>query len=65
MLDRHSSPALMRDKGIFATRQLAKRQLTWLRSMPQRHIIACDHQDALAHTMARARTLIETHRTCA
>jgi tRNA dimethylallyltransferase len=24
----------LRDKGIFATRQLAKRQITWLRSMP-------------------------------
>jgi tRNA dimethylallyltransferase len=24
----------LRDRGIFATRQLAKRQLTWLRSMP-------------------------------
>jgi tRNA dimethylallyltransferase len=26
--------AALRDRGIFATRQLAKRQLTWLRSMP-------------------------------
>jgi tRNA dimethylallyltransferase len=25
-----------------ATRQLAKRQFTWLRSMPQRHVLACD-----------------------
>ncbi len=24
----------LRDKGIAATRQLAKRQLTWLRSLP-------------------------------
>ena len=32
----------MREKGIAATRQLAKRQITWLRSMPQRHTIACD-----------------------
>jgi len=24
----------LRDRGIFATRQLAKRQLTWLKSMP-------------------------------
>jgi tRNA dimethylallyltransferase len=24
----------MRDRGVFATRQLAKRQLTWLRSWP-------------------------------
>jgi tRNA dimethylallyltransferase len=28
----------LRDRGIFATRQLAKRQLTWLRSMPQARI---------------------------
>ena len=37
---------LVREKGIAATRQLAKRQITWLRSMPQRHTIACD--DTLA-----------------
>jgi len=30
------------DKGIAATRQLAKRQITWLRSMPQRCVVACD-----------------------
>lgn len=29
-------------RGIAATRQLAKRQITWLRSMPQRRVIACD-----------------------
>ena len=48
---------LVREKGIAATRQLAKRQITWLRSMPQRHTIACDDplatmnlvQAALAH----------------
>lgn len=33
--------ATMRDKGIFATRQLCKRQLTWLRSMPERVVIDC------------------------
>jgi tRNA dimethylallyltransferase len=31
----------LREKGIAATRQLAKRQLTWLRSMPERKIIDC------------------------
>ena len=31
----------LREKGIIATRQLAKRQLTWLRSMPQRISIDC------------------------
>ena len=34
-----------REKGIAATRQLAKRQITWLRSMPQRQVIACDGPD--------------------
>lgn len=33
-------PAL-RETGIIATRQLAKRQLTWLRSMPARVVIDC------------------------
>lgn len=28
--------------GIAATRQLAKRQVTWLRGMPHRHVLACD-----------------------
>jgi tRNA dimethylallyltransferase len=31
----------LREKGIAATRQLAKRQLTWLRSMPDRIVIDC------------------------
>jgi tRNA dimethylallyltransferase len=37
----------LRDRGIFATRQLAKRQLTWLRGMPDRTVIAADAPDAL------------------
>jgi tRNA dimethylallyltransferase len=32
----------LRDRGVFATRQLAKRQLTWLRSMPQRSVLHAD-----------------------
>ena len=32
----------LRETGIAATRQLAKRQLTWLRSMPARRVVACD-----------------------
>jgi tRNA dimethylallyltransferase len=36
---------VMRDKGIAASRQLAKRQLTWLRSMPDRRVIPCDTLD--------------------
>ena len=42
----------LRDKGIFATRQLAKRQLTWLRSMPQRRVVACDDPAALPQVLA-------------
>lgn len=38
----------LRERGIAATRQLAKRQITWLRSMPARHAIACDQPDATA-----------------
>jgi tRNA dimethylallyltransferase len=37
--------------GTAATRQLGKRQLTWLRSMPQRQVIACDAPDALAQVL--------------
>ncbi len=44
--------ALLRDKSIFATRQLAKRQITWLRSMPQRRVVACDAPDALAQVVS-------------
>ncbi|WP_345812950.1 tRNA (adenosine(37)-N6)-dimethylallyltransferase MiaA [Paraburkholderia sp. PREW-6R] len=38
----------MRDKGVFATRQLCKRQLTWLRSMPERIVVDCCDARALA-----------------
>jgi len=45
-LDGEIDYATMRDTGIFATRQLCKRQLTWLRSMPQRTVIDCLAPDA-------------------
>ena len=48
----------LQDTGTAATRQLAKRQLTWLRSMPQRHSVACDAPDALLRTVVLARELI-------
>ncbi|MBL0730924.1 tRNA (adenosine(37)-N6)-dimethylallyltransferase MiaA [Piscinibacter sp. HJYY11] len=34
--------ASLPERGIAATRQLAKRQVTWLRGMPYRHVVACD-----------------------
>jgi tRNA dimethylallyltransferase len=49
----------LRDRGIFATRQLAKRQITWLRSMPQRRVIACDAQAASGRLLATIAPLME------
>jgi len=43
--------ARLRETAVAATRQLAKRQLTWLRSMPERHIIACDSADPTAQSL--------------
>ncbi|MFP5394235.1 MAG: tRNA (adenosine(37)-N6)-dimethylallyltransferase MiaA [Gammaproteobacteria bacterium] len=40
-LDGTIDRAGLRETGIIATRQLAKRQLTWLRSMPERIVIDC------------------------
>ena len=49
----------LRDKSIFATRQLAKRQITWLRSMPQRRVVACDDPSALQQVLARVKAQVE------
>jgi tRNA dimethylallyltransferase len=45
-------------RAIAATRQLAKRQITWLRSMPQRHIVACDQPDAQERVMRQVDALL-------
>ncbi|MEO6351863.1 MAG: tRNA (adenosine(37)-N6)-dimethylallyltransferase MiaA [Oxalobacteraceae bacterium] len=41
----------LREKGIIATRQLAKRQLTWLRAMPQRIALDCLSATAIDQAM--------------
>jgi len=41
----------LRERGIAATRQLAKRQMTWLRSMAGRRVIAADAPDAIAQVL--------------
>lgn len=41
-----------REKAIAATRQLAKRQLTWLRSMPERITVDCLAPDVIDQTKA-------------
>ena len=53
-LDGACDAATMRERGIAATRPLAKRQLTWLRGMPSRRVIACDAPDALQQVLAAA-----------
>ncbi len=58
-LDGNFPLAELRDKGIDATRQLAKRQITWLRSMPQRRIVACDAPGALAQVMEHVKAMCE------
>jgi tRNA dimethylallyltransferase len=49
--------AQLREQGAAATRQLAKRQLTWLRSMPDRKVLACDAADALTSALRALQTL--------
>jgi tRNA dimethylallyltransferase len=44
--------AQARAQALAATRQLAKRQLTWLRSQPDRHIVDCLAADAPAQVIA-------------
>ena len=48
----------LRERGIFATRQLAKRQLTWLRGMPQRQIVACDQAGAVQQALTWLEALL-------
>jgi tRNA dimethylallyltransferase len=53
-LDSGEPLASLRERGIAATRQLAKRQLTWLRGMGERRVIAADAPDALQQVLAAA-----------
>jgi tRNA dimethylallyltransferase len=52
--------AALRDLGVFATRQLAKRQLTWMRSMPERVVVPCDAPDALQRVLHWAQAHLGT-----
>jgi tRNA dimethylallyltransferase len=51
--------AELRQRGIFATRQLAKRQLTWLRSMPERVVVPSDAPDAQEQVLRWAHDQLE------
>ena len=52
----------MRERGIIATRQLAKRQLTWLRSMPERIVIDCLSPNPPAQILNLAKEQLELPR---
>ena len=56
-LNAESLVPTLREQSTAATRQLAKRQLTWLRSLSQRHTVACDRPDALVQVL----TLVRKH----
>ena len=44
----------IKERGIAATRQLAKRQITWLRAMPQRTVVHCDQAEPVTHVLSWA-----------
>jgi tRNA dimethylallyltransferase len=58
-LDGAIDETTMRDKGIFATRQLCKRQLTWLRAMPERIVIDCCAQDATEQALHALERIVD------
>ena len=49
----------LRDRGIFATRQFAKRQLTWLRAMDDIDVIDCLDTAAMADLPSRCAAFID------
>lgn len=56
-LDGNCSYAEAVERGIAATRQLAKRQITWLRSQPERIQIDCFSKDVPGQVLTLAREL--------
>jgi tRNA dimethylallyltransferase len=59
-LDAADPPNLsdLRERGVAATRQLAKRQITWLRSMGHRQVVEADAVDVETRLVALVETLI-------
>ncbi|EJL82150.1 tRNA isopentenyltransferase MiaA [Polaromonas sp. CF318] len=62
-LDGDYPMAELRDRGVFATRQLAKRQITWLRSMPRRQVVACDGGQPVAQVLQAIAQSLDTAAT--
>jgi tRNA dimethylallyltransferase len=59
-LDRSDPPDMLdiRERGVAATRQLAKRQITWLRSMSHRRVVEADASDVQVRLEAAVESLI-------
>jgi len=51
--------ATLRERGIAATRQLAKRQITWLRGMAHRHVVEADAADVETRLVKLVSSLVE------
>lgn len=60
-LDGSCNRTELREKGIAATRQLAKRQLTWLRSMPDRVVVDCLAPDAAPQVLRQVNAHLHEH----
>jgi tRNA dimethylallyltransferase len=56
-LDGRLTRDALRETGIIATRQLAKRQITWLRAMPERIVIDCLGKDPSGELLAQISAL--------
>ncbi len=56
-LDGALTAAQMQERGVIATRQLAKRQFTWLRSWPDLHWLDSLADDNLSRTLKYLRTI--------
>ena len=61
MLDGEITQAQAREQSIAATRQLAKRQLTWLRSQQNRQVIDCLSPHAVQDVIKLISTLQDRH----
>ncbi len=59
MQDGRLPKAELRERGIYATRQLAKRQITWLRGFSDLQRVDCLRADAAAQVITAARQFVD------
>jgi tRNA dimethylallyltransferase len=57
-LEGHITRAELAERGVFATRQLAKRQLTWLRSMTGLTFFSCEEADLASRVASLVRRFL-------